>query len=91
MYKTIVAELATGQVVYVGNGKGAAALEGFWRKVRKAKARIRAVATDQSSAFISSVRKNALEATHVYDHFHVVKLMNDTLDSLSRHTTRKPT
>ena len=84
VYKTMVADLRTGQVVYVGDGKGADALDRFWKKVRKAKARIRAVATDLSSAFISSVKKNAPEAALVFDHFHVVKLMNDTLDRLRR-------
>lgn len=43
VYKTIVADLLTGQVVYVGDGKGADALKRFWKKVRKAKAAIKAV------------------------------------------------
>lgn len=84
VYKTIVADLVTGQVVYVGNGKGADSLDRFWRKAHKAGARIRAVATDLSAAFISSVRANAPGSTLVFDHFHVVKLMNDTLDRLRR-------
>ena len=67
VYKTIVADLLTGQAVYVGDGKGAAALDAFWKKVRKAKARTRAVATDLSAAFISSVMANAPEATLVLD------------------------
>jgi len=72
VYKTIVADLLTGQVVYVGNGKGADALDKFWKKIRKAKAVIKAVATDLSAAFISSVRENAPNATLVFDHFHIV-------------------
>ena len=84
VYKTIVADLLTGQVVYVGDGKGADALDGFWKKVRKAKAAIKAVATDLSAAFISSVKENAPDAALVFDHFHVLKLMNDTLDKLRR-------
>ena len=44
VYKTIVADLLTGQVVYVGDGKGADALKRFWKKVRKAKTAIKAVA-----------------------------------------------
>jgi transposase len=84
VYKTIVADLTTGQVVYVGQGKGAEALQKFWKKVGKAGARIKAVATDLSAAFISSVRQNAPQAALVFDHFHVVKLMNDTLDRLRR-------
>lgn len=84
VYKTIVVNLQNGQVVYVGNGKGADALDKFWKKVCKAKARIKAVATDLSAAFISSVMENAPDAALVFDHFHVVKLMNDTLDKLRR-------
>ena len=84
VYKTIVVDLQTGHVVYVGDGKSADALDKFWKKARKAKAVIKAVATDLSAAFISSVRDNAPDATLVFDHFHVVKLMNDTLDKLRR-------
>ena len=84
VYKTIVADLRTGRVVYVGDGRGAGALDGFWKKVRKSVARIKAVATDLSAAFMSSVRENAPDATLVSDHFHVIKLMNDTLDKLRR-------
>ena len=84
VYKTIVADLQTGQVVYVGEGKSASALDEFWKKIRKAGAVIKAVATDLSAAFMSSVRENAPNATLVFDHFHIVKLMNDTLDKLRR-------
>ena len=84
VYKTIVADLQTGQVVYVGEGKSASALDMFWKKIRKAGAVIKAVATDLSAAFMSSVRENAPNATLVFDHFHIVKLMNDTLDKLRR-------
>ncbi|MBQ6038133.1 MAG: tyrosine-type recombinase/integrase [Bacteroidaceae bacterium] len=45
VYKTIVADLLTGQVVYVGDGKGADALKRFWKKVRKAKTAIKTVAS----------------------------------------------
>ncbi len=84
VYKTIVVNLQTGQVVYVGEGKGSDALIGFWKKVQKTGCDIKAVATDLSAAFISSVMNNAPQATLVFDHFHVVKLMNDTLDDIRR-------
>lgn len=32
VYKTIVVDLDTGRIIYVGNGKGADALAGFWKK-----------------------------------------------------------
>lgn len=84
VYKTIVANLETGQVVYVGDGKGSDALDKFWKKAAKAEAKIEAIATDLSVAFIYAVMHNAPQATLVFDHFHVVKLMNDTLDKLRR-------
>ena len=84
VYKTIVVNLLNGQVVYIGQGKGMDALEGFWKKVKKNGVLIKAVATDLSGAFISSVLENAPQASLVFDHFHVVKLMNDTLDMIRR-------
>ena len=84
VYKTIVVDLDTGHVVYVGNGKGSDALDGFWKKAAKVGAKIEAISTDLSAAFIYAVMHNAPQATLVFDHFHVVKLMNDTLDTLRR-------
>ena len=89
IYKTIVVNLLNGQVVYIGQGKGMDALNGFWKKIKKKKVFIKAVATDLSGAFISSVMKNAPQATLVFDHFHVVKLMNDTLDIIRRNLYRE--
>ncbi len=39
-----------------------------------------------SPAFIASVRENAPDAIHVYDHFHVVKLVNEAEDAVRRQT-----
>lgn len=82
VYMTIVADLETGRVVYVGDGKGKDALEGFWKRLARNKCKIEAVSTDLSGAFISSVREHLPEATLVFDHFHVVKLANDALDKV---------
>ena len=78
VYKTIVVDLGRGRVLHVGEGKGADALNGFWRKVRRKGVRIRHV------AFIASVLENCPGAVHVFDHFHVVKLMNEKLDDIRR-------
>src|SRR5271166_89504 len=50
-YLTIVLNLLSGAVVFVGDGKGTDALEPFWRRLRRAHARIEAVATDMSPAY----------------------------------------
>ena len=84
VYKTIVVDLMSGRILYVGEGKGIDALEGFWKKVKRKKISIKYVATDLSAAFIASVLENCPNAIHVFDHFHVVKLMNDKLDDIRR-------
>lgn len=83
-YITVVLNLLSGVVVFVGDGKGAAALEGFWKRLRRAHAQIKAVATDMSSAYIRAVRDNIPTAVHVFDHFHVIKLFNEKLSAFRR-------
>lgn len=83
-YLTIVLNLLTGAVVFIGEGKGADSLRPFWQKLKASGARIKAVATDMSSAYIQAVRKNLPQAVHVFDHFHVIKLFNDKLSKFRR-------
>lgn len=90
-YLTVVLDLASGAVVFVGEGKGANALEPFWRRLKFSRARIEAVAMDMSQAYISAVRSNLPHATIVFDHFHVIKLMNEKLTELRRDLYREAT
>lgn len=83
-YLTLVLDLRSGAVVYVGEGKGVDALLAFWPQVRRARARIRAVATDLGRAYIRAVRENLPRVVHVFDHFHVVKLFNEKLSAFRR-------
>jgi transposase len=83
-YVTVVLNLRSGAVVYVGDGKGTEALENFWKRLRRARAKVVAVATDMSAAYIRAVRDHLPHAVHVFDHFHVVKLFNEKLTALRR-------
>jgi transposase len=83
-YFTLVLDLTTGAVVYVGDGKGVQALTKFWRRLRNARAKIRAVATDLGKAYIRAVRDHLPRAVHVFDHFHVIKLFNEKLSAFRR-------
>lgn len=76
-YLTVVLDLDSGAVVFVGEGKGADSLRAFWRRLRGSRARVRAVATDMSPAYTAAVRDNLPRAVHVFDRFHVVKLFNE--------------
>jgi len=84
VYRTIVVDLKSGRILHVGQGKAADALAGFWERDRRKKLNIKYIATDLSTAFISSVLENCPNAVHVFDHFHVVKLMNEKLDEIRR-------
>ena len=83
-YFTIVLDLLSGAVVFVGDGKGVDALKPFWKRLRRSHAKIEAVATDMSKAFIRAIRDNLKRAVHVFDHFHVIKLYNDKLSAFRR-------
>jgi transposase len=83
-YVTVVLNLRSGAVVYVGDGKGSEALENFWKRLRRSRAQVQAVATDMSAAYIRAVRDHLPQAVHVFDHFHVVKLFNEKLTALRR-------
>lgn len=90
-YVTVVLDLLSGAVVFVGEGKSAAALEPFWVRLRASHARIEAVATDMSPAYIAAVLEHLPNALHVFDRFHVVKLFNEELSNLRRDLHREAT
>jgi transposase len=88
-FYTIVIDLEDGRILWAKPGRGGAALRGFWRRLRLAKAKIRAVATDMSAAYWSAVREHLPDAALVFDKFHVIKLMNERLDDLRRQMVRE--
>jgi transposase len=90
-YLTVVMDLESGAVVFVGDGKGADALKPFWRRLRPSGAKIEAVAMDMSGAYQAAVRAHLPRAVIVFDHFHVVQLFNDELSELRRALYREAT
>jgi len=87
-YLTIVLDLQTGVVVYVGKGKSGESLEPFWARLKRGKVKLEVVATDMGSPFIKSARDNQPDAVNVVDHFHVIKLYNEKLTQLRRDMQR---
>ena len=83
-YLTVVLDLESGAVVHVGEGKGGDALKDFWIRLRRSRAKVEAVATDMSPAYIDAVTTYLPGATLVFDRFHVIKLYNDKLSELRR-------
>jgi transposase len=90
-YLTVVMDLESGAVVFVGDGKGADALKPFWKRLRPSGAEIEAVAMDMSAAYRVAVSTHLPKATIVFDRFHVVKLFNEKLSDLRRDLYREAT
>jgi transposase len=90
-YLSVVMDLDSGAVVFVGDGKGADALKPFWKRLRPSKAKIEAVAMDMSAAYRLAVSNHLPQAKIVFDHFHVVKLFNEKLSELRRAVYREAT
>jgi transposase len=88
-YLTVVLDLRSGAIVFVGDGKGADALNPFWKRLKASHAKIEAVAMDMSPAYIQAVTQHLPKADIVFDHFHIVKLFNEKLSDLRRDLYRE--
>src|SRR3954447_13291488 len=90
-YLTVVMDLDSGAVAFVGDGKGADALKPFWKRLRPSRAKVEAVAMDMSAAYRGAVATNLAGAKIVFDRFHVMKLYNEKLSELRRALHREAT
>jgi transposase len=88
-YLTVVLDLETGAVVFVGDGKGVEALKPFWKRLYASGAFVEAVAMDMGPAYVAAVQDALPKAQIVFDRFHVVKLLGDKLSDLRRQVQRE--
>ncbi len=90
-FVTLVLDLESGAIVYVGHGRSAESLDPFWKRLRGSGARIEAVAADMSNAYALAVHENLPDAVLVNDRFHVIKKYNEMLTELRRELHREAT
>jgi len=88
-YMTVVMDLETRRVIYIGEGRGTDALSGFWKKIQKFKNQIVGVAMDMWPAYIKTVSEQLPNAKIIFDWFHVVKNTNQIIDELRRQIIRE--
>ena len=88
-YYTLVLDLESGRILWVSAGRGKAALQGFWRRLGRNRARIRAVAMDMSGAYWAAVSEALPDVPIVFDKFHIIQVMNQRLDELRRELVRE--
>jgi len=83
-YLTVVADLETGHVVWVAEGRTASSLEEFLKKLKRVKAQIKAIAMDMWPAYISAAMKYYPSDVIVFDRFHIISECNKMIDELRR-------
>jgi transposase len=83
-YMTLVMDLESGRVLYVAEGKDREALTPFLQRLKRTRAKVKAISMDMSAAYMAAVEAVMPHLPIVFDRFHVVKLMNERLDELRR-------
>jgi transposase len=83
-YATIVTDLCSGRIVWVAPGRKKASLGIFLQRLKRSGACIEAVVMDLCAAYTRAMEEHLPGVPIVYDHFHVVQLMNAKLDELRR-------
>lgn len=86
-YVTIVTGVIGGkpQVLYVGDGRDEAALNGFWEWLGPdACAQIKAVSMDMGQPYQNSTRQYCEDADLIFDPFHLMKMLNKAVDEVRR-------
>jgi transposase len=85
-FVTVVRDLDTGRVLNVSRGKGEDALKMFASRLRRSgvAAEIECVTMDMANAFANFAEHNLPNALIVFDHFHVVKMINDIINKIRR-------
>lgn len=84
-YMTVVVDLDSGQVLFAAEGKDKKCLQPFFRRLRKARAKLAAVAVDMSKAYSNAIREYwPRKVAIIHDHYHLVANMNAVVDSVRR-------
>ena len=81
-YLTVVVDLKTGEVVWVGEGRKTEALEPFMKKLKRSGAKIEAVAMDMWPAYIKAVSTHFGRDMIVFDRYHIMADYNKMLDAI---------
>lgn len=81
-YFTVVTNLETGCVVWIGDGKGAKGLAPFFDALGKGRRRIRGVVSDLG--YREALGKSVPAAIWILDRFHIVQWLNEGLNALRR-------
>ena len=83
-YVTVIINAETGRVVWVADGRKADDLQPFFEALGSRRSLVEAVCLDMSRSYISAFQQGCLRAKLVFDRFHVVKHLNETLEKIRK-------
>lgn len=86
-FVTLVLNARTGELLWLAEGRGKDALDGFFSKLTaEQKASIAAVGIDRSGAYRAAVEAHLPDADIVFDKFHLVSNLGEVIDKVRRRT-----
>lgn len=91
-YITIGVDLDKSRVISITEGKDSSTVDRIASDVEKHKCnkeQIKIATSDMSPAFTTGIKKNFKNAINVYDKFHVMKTINETLDKVRKREVNK--
>ncbi len=91
-YVMLAADLKKRRVVFVTEGKDEKTLKAFKEHLKKKQVspkQIKNIGIDMSPAFIAGIMKNFPDSSIVFDRFHIVKLLNEAMDTVRKAERRE--
>ena len=85
VYFTVVTDLKSGSVVWLGEGKKAESLRAFFEELGPERcARIEGVISDLGPAYVGVIAQAVPHAVHLLDRFHVIQWVNEAVNTIRR-------
>ncbi len=83
-YMTVFTDIRSGRVIHAVEGKDSNAVIPFLKRLNKKAINLKGIALDMSPAFFSAVKQELPHIAIIFDHFHVMKMMNTILDDIRK-------
>ena len=83
-YLTIVYDLDRHHVIWIRKGKGRKTIDHFFEKVlsKGQRARVKTACCDMSKAYMGAIAEHLPKALLVRDRFHIIKALNEAIDTV---------
>jgi len=83
-YMTIITDILTGQIIHAVEGRKEESVRPFLKLLAKKARKLRGIAIDMSSAYVSAIKLHLPRVDIVFDRFHITKLLTDMVDKIRR-------